>query len=229
MGNYVFDATALVNAVTEDSVLSGSTHDMGGDIVPAFVARGESGVYDFRGNEVPGSTGRERGYWRDVGTLASYYAAHMDVVAPMPVFSLYNYDWPVLTSYGAEPPAKVVRGDRRKAPRVDDSLLSPGVVVSGARVSQSVLSPAVRVLTGADISGSVLMNGVQVGEGAVIRNAIVDKIVTVPPGARIGVDPHEDQARGFVVEDGLTIVGKGQAVPRDGRSGGQSRTSHRGT
>ena len=104
MGNYVFDADALIEAVTDDSVMSGSTHDMGGDIVPAFVSRGEAAVYDFRDNDVPGSTERDRGYWRDVGTMASYYAAHMDVIAPLPVFNLYNFHWPLFTSYGPSRP-----------------------------------------------------------------------------------------------------------------------------
>ena len=110
MGNYVFDADALVEAVTRDATEIGSKHDMGGDIVPSFVRRQQAGVYDYKDNVVPGSTDRDRGYWRDVGTLASYYAAHMDVVSPLPVFNLYNFDWPIYTSYGPQPPAKLVQG-----------------------------------------------------------------------------------------------------------------------
>ena len=91
MGNYVFDADALVEAVTRDSELDDSAHDMGGDIVPAFVRREQAGVYDFKDNSVPGATERDRGYWRDVGTMGSYYAAHMDVVSPLPIFNLYNF------------------------------------------------------------------------------------------------------------------------------------------
>ena len=115
MGNYVFDADALVDAVTADATLHGSKHDMGGDIVPAFVGKGAAGVYDFKDNMVPGSTDRDRGYWRDVGTMASYYAAHMDVVSPLPIFNLYNFDWPIYTSYGPQPPVKVGPGGRRPA------------------------------------------------------------------------------------------------------------------
>jgi len=212
MGNYVFDAEALVEAVTRDATTTGSKHDMGGDIVPAFVRRSQAGVYDYKDNVVPGATDRDRGYWRDVGTLSSYYAAHMDVVSPLPVFNLYNFDWPIFTSYGPQPPAKVVQSDGAPA-AVDEAVLSPGVVVSGGSVVRSVLSPAVTVGAGASVEGSVLMNGVRVGPGAVVRNAILDKNVVVPAGAQIGVDPEADRANGFLVEDGLTVLGKDQAFP----------------
>lgn len=210
MGNYVFDADALIEAVTRDATTAGSKHDMGGDIVPSFVRRNLAGVYDYKDNVVPGATDRDRGYWRDVGTLGSYYAAQMDVVSPLPVFNLYNFDWPIYTSYGPQPPAKVVQGADGIDSTVDEALLSPGVVVSGAKVTRSVLSPGVRVEPGAVVEGSVLLNGVRVGSGAVVRNAILDKNVVVPPGGQIGVDLEADQARGFVVEDGLTVLGKDQ-------------------
>ncbi|KQP62721.1 MULTISPECIES: glucose-1-phosphate adenylyltransferase [unclassified Nocardioides] len=213
MGNYVFDADALVEAVTRDATTPGSKHDMGGDIVPAFVRRSQAGVYDYRDNVVPGATDRDRGYWRDVGTLGSYYAAHMDVVSPLPVFNLYNFDWPIYTAYGPQPPVKIVQGGDGTKAEVDEAVLSPGAVVTGGAVSRSVLSPAVRVESGAEVSGSVLLNGVQVGAGAVVRNAILDKNVVVPPGAQVGVDPEADRARGFVVEDGLTVLGKDQPFP----------------
>src|SRR5580765_8161940 len=156
MGNYVFDADALVEAVTRDSDMTGSKHDMGGDIVPAFVRRNEGGVYDFKDNEVPGATDRDRGYWRDVGTMRSYYDAHMDVVMPLPVFNLYNTEWPIFTDYGPQPPAKLVKGADGSAPVSEEALLSPGVVVSGGQVRRSVLSPAVRIEQGAVVEGSVL-------------------------------------------------------------------------
>ena len=212
MGNYVFDADALVEAVTRDATTEGSMHDMGGDIVPAFVRRDQAAVYDYQDNVVPGTTERDMGYWRDVGTLGSYYAAHMDVVSPLPIFNLYNFDWPIYTSYGPQPPAKMVASGDHRA-EIDEAVLSPGVVVSGGRVKRSVLSPAVRVGEGATIDGSVLMNGVIVGAGAVVRNAILDKNVVVPAGAQIGVDADADRARGFLVEDGLTVLGKDQDFP----------------
>ncbi|MBZ5737625.1 glucose-1-phosphate adenylyltransferase [Nocardioides mangrovi] len=213
MGNYVFDADALVEAVTRDSSEIGSKHDMGGDIVPSFVRRQQAAVYDFKDNDVAGSTDRDRGYWRDVGTLGSYYAAHMDVVSPLPVFNLYNFDWPIYTSYGPQPPAKLVQGGGGEKARVDEAVLSPGVVVTGGKVKRSVLSPAVRVDAGAEVTGAVLMNGVHVGAGAVVRNAIIDKHVVIPPGAELGVDLEADKARGFVVEDGLVVLGKDHPFP----------------
>ncbi|MGC4110742.1 MAG: glucose-1-phosphate adenylyltransferase [Nocardioides sp.] len=213
MGNYVFDAAALVEAVTRDSDMQGSKHDMGGDIVPAFVRREEAAVYDFKDNAVPGATDRDRGYWRDVGTMRSYYDAHMDVVSPLPVFNLYNADWPIYTDYGPQPPVKLAKGADGSTPLADEALLSPGVVVSGGEVHRSVLSPAVRIEQGAVVEDSVLMDHVLVGPGAVIRNAIIDKAVRVPPGAQVGVDAEVDRARGFMVEDGLTVLGKGQPFP----------------
>ena len=213
MGNYVFDADALIESVTRDSTMQGSKHDMGGDIVPAFVRRNEAAVYDFKDNDVPGATDRDRGYWRDVGTMRSYYDAHMDLVSPLPVFNLYNAEWPIYTSYGPQPPVKLAKGADGTAPESEEAVLSPGVVVSGGQVRRSVLSPAVRVEQGAVVEDSVIMNSVRIGAGAVVRNAILDKEVVVPPGAEIGVDPELDQKRGFMVEDGLTVLGKGQAFP----------------
>jgi glucose-1-phosphate adenylyltransferase len=215
MGNYVFDAQALVEAVTRDSDMQGSKHDMGGDIVPAFVRRDEAAVYDFKDNQVPGATDRDRGYWRDVGTMRSFYDAHMDIVSPLPVFNLYNGRWPIYTAYGPQPPVKLAKGADGTAPVSEESLLAPGVVVSGGQVRRSVLSPSVRVEQGAVVEDSVLMDGVLVGEGAVVRNAILDKAVRLPPRAEIGVDVERDRARGFIVEDGLTVLGKGQPFPED--------------
>ena len=212
MGNYVFDADALRDAVTADADLEGSRHDMGGDIVPAFVARGDAGVYDYRDNDVPGSTDRDRDYWRDVGTMRSYYDAHMDLVSPLPEFNLYNNKWPMFTDYGPNPPAKMVEGADGTHPKAFNSVLSPGVVVSGGVVNKSVLSPQVRVESGAEVSNSVLLPGVRIGAGAVVRNAILDKNVQVPPGVHIGVDSEADRAAGYVVDDGITVLAKEQKV-----------------
>jgi len=145
--------------------------------------------------------------------MGSYYAAHMDVVSPLPIFNLYNFEWPIYTSYGPQPPVKVVQGEGGQAAEIGDALLSPGVVVTGGAVNQSVLSPEVRVEAGAEVSDSVLLNGVTVGAGAIVRNAILDKFVVIPPGAEIGVDADADLARGFMVDDGLTVLGKGQPFP----------------
>jgi glucose-1-phosphate adenylyltransferase len=213
MGNYVFDAKALVDAVTQDADNTESRHDMGGDIVPYFVERGEAAAYDFKDNDVPGSTDRDRNYWRDVGTIDAYFEAQVDLVAVHPVFNLYNYDWPLFTHQGPWPPAKFVHGWQGRIGHAVNSIVSPGSVVSGSFVENSVLSPNVMVRSWSTVSDSVLMDNVDIGRHAVVRRAILDKNVVVPEGARIGMDPEEDRARGFIVtESGLTIVGKDQQV-----------------
>lgn len=213
MGNYVFDADVLERAVKEDAEREGSNHDMGGDIVPAFVRSGEAYVYDFKDNEVPGATDRDRGYWRDVGTMDSYYDAHMDLVSIHPVFNLYNYDWPILTDYGCHPPAKFVRGANNEPGTAIGSAISPGVVISGATVSNSVVSPNVRIHSHADIKDSVILDNVEIMRHCTIRKAIIDKNVYVPEGTQIGVDHDLDRSRGFTITDsGLTVVGKGTVI-----------------
>jgi len=214
MGNYVFDADALVDAVTADADLETSKHDMGGDIVPAFVAKGEAGVYDFIDNKVPGSTERDADYWRDVGTMDAYFEAQMDLVSVHPVFNLYNYEWPIYTHLGPWPPAKFVHGWHGRIGHAVNSIVSPGCVVSGALVENSVLSPNVGVHSWATVSDAVLMDNVEIGRHAVVRRAILDKNVAVAEGARIGMDPEEDRARGYTfTESGITVVNKGMVVP----------------
>jgi glucose-1-phosphate adenylyltransferase len=213
MGNYVFDADVLVDAVTRDAEREGSKHDMGGDIVPDFVGRGEGYVYDFKDNPIPGSLERDKGYWRDVGTIDSYYEAQMELASIHPVFNLYNYEWPIFTDYGPYPPAKFVRGSKGTKGEAHNTAVSPGVVVSGACVTNSVLSPRCHIHSYAVISDSVLLDGVDVGRNAIVQRAILDKNVRVPEGVSIGVDREADLARGFhVTESGITVVGKGQEI-----------------
>jgi glucose-1-phosphate adenylyltransferase len=215
MGNYVFTADALEEAVTRDHDREASNHDMGGDLVPDFVRRGEAGVYDFKDNVVPGSTERDRGYWRDVGTIESYYDAHMDLISIHPVFNLYNYEWPIYTQHSPYPPAKFVHGSGDRIGEALNSAVSPGVVVSGAHIYSSVLSPLVHVHSYASVQGSVVLDNVEVNRHAQIRRAIIDKNAVIPEGCQIGIDHEHDRARGLHVTDsGIVVVPKDLVVTR---------------
>jgi glucose-1-phosphate adenylyltransferase len=212
MGNYVFSADLLVEAVTTDADDASSNHDLGGDIIPMLVERGEACVWDFAANDVPGTTDRDRAYWRDVGTLDAYYDAHMDLISVEPIFNLYNDEWPILTWHEPLPPAKFVFDEPGRVGQALDSLVCSGVVVSGGTVRRSIVSPGVRVHSHAEVSGSVLMHGVDVGRGAIVKNAIVDKNVRIEPGAKLGVDPEADRKRFVVSDSGVVVVGKGDTV-----------------
>jgi glucose-1-phosphate adenylyltransferase len=213
MGNYVFTAQALIDAIEHDGTLTESSHDMGGDIVPYMVDRQDAGVYDLTFNQIPGSTERDHSYWRDVGTIDSYFDAHMDLISVMPVFNLYNNEWPIFTQQINLPPAKFVHDGEGNQGRTTDSIVSLGTVVSGGIVERSVLSPWVKVNSNAVVTDCVLLDGVQVGRNSTVRRAILDKGVVVADGASIGVDRQRDIDRGFTVtESGITVVGKGVLV-----------------
>jgi len=212
MGNYVFSTATLVEAVINDSKDGESRHDLGGDLIPALVKAGQAHVYDFNANEVPGATDRDRAYWRDVGTLDSYYEAHRDLVSVYPVFNLYNRNWPIYTSVPQMPPAKFVLEDGGRTGQAFNSLVSAGAIISGATVRNSVLSPGVVVDSHALVEDSVLMHDVVVGEGAIVRRAILDKHVVVPRGARIGCDAAADRRRFTLSPNGITVLGKGETV-----------------
>jgi glucose-1-phosphate adenylyltransferase len=207
MGNYVFSADVLVEALRADAADPASIHDMGGSIIPMLVDKGVAEVYDFAENDVPGTTARDLGYWRDVGTLESYYEAHMDLVSVHPIFNLYNKRWPILTNLPPLPPAKFVLGGR-----AHESMVSAGCIITGGEVRHSVLSADVTVADGAFVEGSVLMPGVRIGKGAVVRRAILDKNVVIPDGGTIGQDLAADRAQYRVTDSGIVVIGKSQPV-----------------
>ncbi|HYI32960.1 MAG TPA: glucose-1-phosphate adenylyltransferase [Glaciibacter sp.] len=213
MGNYVFSTEALVDAVRRDGERTDSSHDMGGDIIPDFVDRGDAGVYDLKRNDVPGSTDRDRYYWRDVGTIDSFFEAHQDLISALPVFNLYNQEWPIFSQQRNSPPAKFVRDSYGSLCNVTDSIVSLGGVISGARIERSVLGPWTSVESNSVVSDSILFDRVHIQPGSTVIRSILDKNVVVQPGANIGIDRQRDLARGFSVTDsGITVVGKGVTV-----------------
>jgi glucose-1-phosphate adenylyltransferase len=213
MGNYVFDADILIDAVLRDGERSDSNHDMGGDIVPDFVSRGAAGVYDLNRNEVPGSTDRDRYYWRDVGTIDSFFEAHQDLISALPIFNLYNREWPIFSQQLNSPPAKFVRDARGYLGTTIDSIVSLGSLLSGAHIERSVLGPWTTVESGAMVVDSIVFERARIEPNSVVRRAILDKDVVIEAGAHVGVDPEADRARGLTVtESGITIVGKGVRV-----------------
>jgi glucose-1-phosphate adenylyltransferase len=207
MGNYVFSTEALIESLKIDAADESSIHDMGGNIIPYFVNRGSAHVYDFSRNVVPGATERDRGYWRDVGTMDAYMDAHMDLVSLEPIFNLYNREWPILSFPSTLPPAKFVENGTAR-----DSMIGSGTIISGATVTGSVVSDDVRIGTGSRIEGSVILPGVRIGRNAVVRHSILDKNVIVPDGAKVGVDVDLDSDLYTVSPGGITVVGKGVTI-----------------
>jgi len=207
MGNYCFSTDVLIDALKQDAADEDSVHDMGGNIIPMMTEQGLAQVYDFADNEVPGANDRDRGYWRDVGTIDAYHDAHMDLVNVEPVFNLYNRQWPILGHLPPLPPAKFVLSGN-----AHDSMVGAGSIIAGAHVRDSVLSFDVRIDEGTYIEGSVVMPGTRIGKGAVIRRAVIDKYCIVPDGAQIGVDLEEDRKRFTISDNGIVVIGKGITI-----------------
>jgi glucose-1-phosphate adenylyltransferase len=213
MGNYVFDAKALIESVSVDAKNMESAHDMGGDIIPAFVDSGDAFVYDLNRNIVPGAREQDRFYWRDVGTIDAFFDAHQDLVSKDPVFNLFNNEWPIYSQQWNSPPAKFVADAEGHPGSLSESTVSLGCYVVGATVSQSVLGPWVKIFSGAHVTQSIIFERCIIGAGAVVSKAILDKEVVVEPGAQVGVNRDDDIARGFTVSDGgVTVVAKGVVV-----------------
>jgi glucose-1-phosphate adenylyltransferase len=214
MGNYLFTTDALVHEIVRDAGDAASAHDFGKSIVASMYQRKRVYVYDFARNHVPGQSEKERGYWRDVGSLDAYYQANMDLVAVDPVFSLYNDRWPIFTNQHNSPPVKFVFNNAhdQRVGYATDSLVSEGCIISGGHVHHSILSPKVRVNSYASVEHSILFENVNIGRHCRIRRAIVDKHVEIPPHTEIGYDLKSDAKHFHVTESGLVVIPKGMRI-----------------
>jgi glucose-1-phosphate adenylyltransferase len=193
-----------------DSGLTASSHDFGKDIIPRLIETHCVCAYRFGGE-----TGRvtpDR-YWRDVGTIDSYYTANMDLLAQVPPLNLYQPDWPIRTYHGQNPPARMAPGPLGHEGQLANSLLGSGTVVSGGTVRHSILFSQIQVDENAVVEDSILFDGVHVGAGAHLKRCIVEKNVQIPPSERIGFDATADAARFTVSESGVTVVPKGYRFP----------------
>ncbi len=211
MGNYIFETEVLTDEVKKDALDPNSSHDFGKNIIPKMLNDGRRiYVYDFSQNEYTGMSASERGYWRDVGSIDSYWQANMDLLNYQPELNLYCTDWPLRTYNYNFPPAKFIWEEEDRVGMATNSMVSEGCIISGGSISRCILSPLVRINSFANVTDSILMENVNVGRYCEIKKAIIDKNVTIPPYTKIGFDIEEDKNRGFLVsQGGITVVPKG--------------------
>ena len=205
MGIYVFNLSLLLTILAQDRQDKVSLHDFGRNILPKMVGAHSVGAYRFGGEE--GRVAQD-GYWKDVGTLDSYFQANMDLIKPIPPLNLYQTDWATRTYHGQYPSARMVPSLSSKENSVSNSLLAGGDVIIGAKINRCILSPNVRIEEGAVIEDALLFEGVCVGEGVQLRRCIIDKEVIIPPKESIGYDMKKDRSRFTVSEEGVVVVPK---------------------
>jgi glucose-1-phosphate adenylyltransferase len=201
MGIYIFDTEVLLKELIADAEDPGSKHDFGHNILPNLLGKKRMMAYSFVDENK-----KQALYWRDVGTLDAYYDANMDLCSVSPVFNLYDKSWPIRTRVRQYPPAKFVFGEPGRTGMAVNSVITAGVIISGASVANSVLSQDVRVNSYSDVEASIIFSHVNIGRHCRIRRAIIDRDVHIPEGTVIGYDPVEDKRRYFVTPSGLTIV-----------------------
>jgi glucose-1-phosphate adenylyltransferase len=206
MGIYVFNVDLLCRELQADHDRSDSQHDFGKNIIPRLIETHRVCAYSFGGER--GRVTPDR-YWRDVGTIDSYYAANMDLLEPIPPLNLYQEDWPIRTYQGQRPPARLAPGASGREGQLTNSLVSGGTVIAGGTVRHSILFARAHVEVDAVVEDSILFEGVRVGAGAKLRRCIVDKNVQIPASERIGCDAASDAARFTVSEGGIVVVPKG--------------------
>jgi len=207
MGNYIFPTKKLIEVLQEGK----KTHadlDFGKHVIPKMLENGDRVfAYNFSDNVIPGMRAEERGYWRDVGTIESYYEANMDLINVSPQLNLYNYKWPILTNQGNLPPAKTVFDEDDRRGQNIDSYVCAGCITSGSTVRRSIIGPRSRINSYSLVEDSILFENVNVGRHVKIRKAIIDKNITIPDGSTIGYDREEDLHNGYTVTDsGIVVV-----------------------
>jgi glucose-1-phosphate adenylyltransferase len=206
MGNYVFSTGLLLKELYRDAEDEKSSHDFGRDILPRLVGKVPMYAYDFQRNRIPGDPPDQAAYWRDVGTIDSYYEASMDLRSVHPQLNLYNRNWPLRTAGYEDPPAKFTYDENHVRGSATDSIVSGGTIVSGGNIRNCIIGRGVKVMGGAEVDDSILFDNCEIGRGAKIRRAILDKNVRVPDGAKIGYDVEQDRKLYSVTESGIVVV-----------------------
>ncbi|PSU35907.1 glucose-1-phosphate adenylyltransferase [Photobacterium lutimaris] len=209
MGNYIFETDVLCKELEEDAVNEDSSHDFGKDIIPKLFPQGKVYVYDFMTNIIPGE--KTAGYWRDVGTIESYWQAHMDLLSEDSPFSLYNRQWQLHTYYPPLPPATLLDSDDCKVD-TNNCMISAGSYIRGAKVYKSVLGFRTNVEHHTTISESIILGDVKIGANCSIRRAIIDKDVMIAPGTVIGENLEEDKKHYHVSDEGIVVIPKGAKI-----------------
>jgi glucose-1-phosphate adenylyltransferase len=211
MGNYIFDTNVLIKSVTEDSLDAQSSHDFGHNVLPSLVSEIKVYAYDFRKNRIPMPLKQEEpSYWRDVGSIETFYEANMDLRAVDPAFNLYNHRWPIRTVGYGDPPAKFVFDEDGRRGFAVDSVVGEGTIISGSVVRGSIIGRNVRIHSYCTIEDSILMDWVEVGRGCRIRRTIVDKHNIIPPGTEVGYNHAEDARRHFMADGDIVVIARGQ-------------------
>lgn len=201
MGNYVFDTEFLFEQLKNDAQRTESERDFGKDIIPSIIKDHDVFAYPFKDD------GNTKAYWRDVGTLDSFWQANMELVEPVPALNLYDKKWPIWTYQEQLPPAKFVWEEDARTGTAINSVVSGGCIISGANVRRSVCFSNVRVRSYSQVEDSVLLPDVEIKRHCHIRKAILDRGCVIPEGTQIGIDHDHDRARGFrVTEQGVVLV-----------------------
>jgi glucose-1-phosphate adenylyltransferase len=204
MGNYIFNREVLVEALIEDARRS-TDHDFGRTIIPELYPYAGVFAYDFLTNEIPGEKPYEEpGYWRDVGNIAAYWEAHMDLLGEQPVFDLDNPQWPIHSATQSGPTMRLIGGE------ISDCLIAQGSRIERATIRRSIIGRGVRVEPGAVVEESIIMDRTVIGRGAHLRRVIADRYNVIPDGAAIGTDPARDAQHHHVDRSGIVVLPRGQ-------------------